>query len=96
MTIKTVFVDLKRPSGDHPGHVLEGFFTVENDTVLLVDRDGAAVKDAHGGTYSRKLTANENPNSVAHRLLRTHCGATRHKTVNGFDGPIFYSNFKRA
>jgi hypothetical protein len=46
MTIKPVFVDLKRPSGGHPGHVLEGFFTVENDTVLLVDRDGAAVKDA--------------------------------------------------
>jgi hypothetical protein len=46
-TIKPVFVELKRPSGNHPGHVLEGFFTVEN--VRLVDRDGAAVKDAPGG-----------------------------------------------
>jgi hypothetical protein len=41
-TIKPVFLQLKRPSDDHPGHVPEGFFTVENDTVLLVDRDGAA------------------------------------------------------
>jgi hypothetical protein len=40
---KPVFLQIKRPSGDHSGHVLEGFFTVQNDTVLLVDRDGAAV-----------------------------------------------------
>jgi hypothetical protein len=93
-TIKPVFVELKRPSGNHPGHVLEGFFAVEN--VRLVDRDGAAVKDAQGATYSRKLTANENPKSVAHRLLRTHYSATRHKTVNGFDGPIFYPKMKRV
>jgi hypothetical protein len=64
--------------------------------VRLVDRDGAAVKDAQGATYSRKLTANENPKSVAHRLLRTHYSATRHKTVNGFDGPIFYPKMKRV
>ena len=46
-TIKPVFVELKRPSGNHPGHVLEGFFTIEN--VRLVDRDGGAVKDAPRG-----------------------------------------------
>jgi hypothetical protein len=29
---KPVFLQIKGPSGDHPGHVLEGFFTVQNDT----------------------------------------------------------------
>ena len=94
--IRPVFLQLKRPSDNHPGDVLEGFFTVENDTVLLVDHDGAAVKDAQGGMYSRKLTANENPKSVAGRLLRTHYSATRHKSVSGFAGPIFYPKTKRA
>src|SRR5262249_38301439 len=79
--IRPVFLQLKRPSGGHPGHVLEGFFIVENDTVLLVDRDGKAVKDAQGGTYSRKLTPNENLKSVAHRLLRIHYSVTRSKSV---------------
>src|SRR5262249_45396775 len=80
-TIKPVFVELKRPSGDHPGHVLEGFFTIQKDIVLLVDRNGEAVKDEH-------------PKTVAGRLLRTPYSATRHKSVNGFDGPIFYPTIR--
>jgi hypothetical protein len=88
-TIKPVFLQLARPHDDFPGHVIEGFFTVQDDTVLLVDQDGTAVKDADGATFSRKLVAGDNPKAIAHRLLRAHY--SRRKSVSGFNrGRIHY------
>src|SRR6516225_5147091 len=56
-----VFVQLKGPSGNHPGHIIDGHFIIEGDTVHLVDVNGEAEKDVDGTTYSRKLAANEHP-----------------------------------
>jgi hypothetical protein len=95
--IKPVFLQLKRPSGNYPGHVLEGFFDVQDDTVHLVDRNGAAVKDPDGRAYSRKLAANEHPKVIAQRLLRSHYDARGNRSMSGFDrGPIFYPKVRRA
>ena len=94
--IRAVFYEIRKPSGGHPGHVLEGFFTFENETVLLVNCNGKALKDAQGGTFSKKPGPGENPKSVVRRLLKQHYTATRHKSVSRFDGPIFYPKFKRA
>jgi len=88
-----VFVQLKGPSGNHPGHIIDGHFIIEGDTVHLVDVNGEAEKDVDGTTYSRKLTAN--PKVVARRLVRDKY-ARRKKLVSGFDGPIFCPKFNRA
>jgi hypothetical protein len=49
----------------------------------------------------RLWSANNTSTTVKSRNIRrdvpgTHYSATRHKTVNGFDGPIFYPNMKRV
>ena len=87
-----VVVQLKGPSADNPGgHVIDGHFIIEGNTV--VDVNGEAEKDVDGTTYSRKLTAN--PKVVARRLVRDKY-ARRKKLVSGFDGPIFCPKFNRA
>ena len=95
--IKPIFIQLNRPSGHYPGHVLEGFFTIENDAVLLVDQGGTAVKDPYGRTYSRKLAANDHPKVIAGRLLRSHYEARGNKSKNGFGrGPLDYPPITRV
>ena len=90
-----VFVELKGPSGNHPGHIIDGHFIIENETVHLVDVNGEVEKDVDGVTFSCKLTDNVHPKVVACRLVRDKY-ARRKKSVNGFDGPISYPPTKRA
>jgi hypothetical protein len=95
--IKPVFIEFKRPSGNHPGHVLEEFYAIDGDVLTLVIESGETVKDPDGRTYSRELTANGHPKVVASRLLRSHYEARRNRSVNGFGrGPIYNQKMKRA
>jgi hypothetical protein len=59
MKIILIFIQLKEASGDHPGHVVPGFCTLDGDTVTLVDEFGDPVTDADGKTYRRKLEKNQ-------------------------------------
>ena len=90
-----VFVELKGPSGNHPGHIIDGHFIIEGNTVHLVDVNGEVEKDVDGVTFSRKLTDNVHPKVVACRLVRDKYARCK-KSVNGFDGPISYPPTKRA
>ena len=59
--MKPVFIELKKPSGDHLGHVVQGFYSLDGDTVILVGQFGDPKTDADGKTYRRKLAENQNP-----------------------------------
>jgi len=90
MKIFPVCIQLKEASGDHPGHVVPGFYTLDGDTVTLVDEFGDPVTDADGKTYRRKLAENQNPGTIAYILLQSWWDARPNKSRNGFDGPIQY------
>ena len=92
-----VFVELKGPSGNHPGHIIDGHFIIEGDTVHLVDVNGEAEKDVDGTTYSRKLAANEHPKVIARRLVRSRYDARGNKSKSGFGrGPLDYPPITRV
>jgi hypothetical protein len=90
MKIFPVFIELKKPSGGHPGHVIQGFYSLDGDTVILVDQFGDPMTDADGKSYRRKLAENQNPGTIAGTLLQNHWDARPNKSRNGFDRPIQY------
>jgi hypothetical protein len=90
MKIFPVVIQLKEASDDHPGHVVPSFYTLDGDTVTLVDEFGDPKTDADGKTYRRKLAENQNPGTIAGILLEAHWDARPNKSRNGFDGPIQY------
>ena len=91
-----VVVQLKGPSADNPGgHVIDGHFIIEGNTV--VDVNGEAEKDVDGTTYSRKLAANEHPKVIARRLVRSRYDARGNKSKSGFGrGPLDYPPITRV
>jgi hypothetical protein len=95
MKIILIFIQLKEASGDHPGHVVPGFCTLDGDTVTLVDEFGDPVTDADGKTYRRKLEKNQDLRTIGYLLLRAHWDARPNKSRNGFDGPIQYAPLPR-
>jgi hypothetical protein len=69
---------------DHPGAIEEGWFTVKDDVVQLVDRDG---KPLHGDLLRRPMGSNETAREVAVRLLRRR---SRIRPTRPFNRPLRY------
>jgi hypothetical protein len=88
-----VTIQIKPPKGEFPGQTAEGAFIVENDTVILTDREGNPARDGDGKFYKQKLVDGQNPKMIAGRLTRELRSALRGKDAakNGFDGPIHYA-----
>jgi hypothetical protein len=73
MQIRKVVVQTLSPSGDFRGQVAEGRYTWEDGVVTLVDYDGVPKTDRKGKpSYTKKLTAAEDPHVIAGRLAKQH------------------------
>ena len=62
--IRTVYVQTRRPSGDDPGAVIVGRYSVQDDVVTMCDDDGKPTGKHH------HLSAGEDPRQAAWRLTR--------------------------
>jgi hypothetical protein len=81
--IQTVTIQLQRPGGNFPGKIGTGIFTVEDDTVLLVDKNGSPIDRVR---YGRKLKPGEDAKAVACVLTRQRLGGKS----TSFNRPIQY------
>jgi hypothetical protein len=91
--VHTIFVQVRAPKGPGDyGAAVEGAYIVVDGAVTLTDRNGNAVKDQHGKSYSRKISDGETARAVAVRLTKDLRSILRGKDgrVNGFDRPIRY------
>jgi len=72
----------------HPGAVAEGWFILEDNVVILTDRDGKPLHHPRGKQgYQRELGPGETPKQVAGQLLREKRGA---RPADWFNAPISY------
>ena len=89
--IYNVVVQIHGPSGDYPGQVAEGRYTVDDNTVTLVNHLGTPVRDSDGKTYTRKLDVGDDAYKAAARLTKQFRSARRGKErVEGFSRPLHY------
>jgi hypothetical protein len=65
--IQTVTIQLERPRGNFPGKIGHGIYIVEDDTVMLVDKNGSPIDRVR---FGRKLKPNEDAKAVACVLTR--------------------------
>jgi hypothetical protein len=81
-----VYIGVRRPSrdGEDPGAIDEAWFTVKDDVVQLVDRDG---KPLQGEFVRRPIGQDETAREVAVRLLRTR---SRIRPARPFNRPLRY------
>jgi hypothetical protein len=83
------------PKGSFPGAVAQAFYTVENNKVILTDRDGNALRDPEGRDYGKTLAeTGHNAHETAAILLRRFRTQVRGNRVAGFDGPLNYPKIK--
>jgi hypothetical protein len=91
--INQVWIQIKRPSGSFPGQSCLGYYTIEDDTVVMTDAEGQPARDGDGKYYRQTLKPGENPKVIAGRLtreLRLALRGGKNAPVAGFDGPIIY------
>ena len=84
---------VKKPSGAFPGQSSLGYYTLENDTVVMTDARGEPARDPDGKYYKQALKPGENPKVIACRLareLRLALRGGKNAPVRGFDGPLQY------
>jgi len=62
--IKTVPVQTAAPFGGSPGAVTVGYYSVQDEVVVMLDQDGSPTGKRH------PLSAGEDPRQVAYRLTR--------------------------
>jgi hypothetical protein len=65
--IRKVVVQTARPRGDFAGAVEEGFYTVEDGKVLLIDSKGTPIDKFK---FSRTLKPGQEAHSIAAMMLR--------------------------
>jgi hypothetical protein len=70
MQIRKVVVQTLPPGGEFLGQVAEGRYTWEDGVVTLVNDDGVPMTDRKGKPYEKKLTAQEDPHTIAGRLAK--------------------------
>ena len=88
-----VATQVRAPKGPgDPGAVVEGAYTVTDNTVTLTDRAGNPVRDQHGKLYTRKLEKGDVAKALAARLTKDFRLMLRGKDgkIQGFTGPIRY------
>ena len=69
---QTIFVQMRRPRDGDPGVTEPGYFRVENDTIVLVDSNGAERTNKKGKRLEYKLKPGENARRIASLLIRDH------------------------
>jgi hypothetical protein len=79
-----ITIQLRRPRDSDPGVVDEAWFTVKDDVVQLVDRDG---KPLQGELTRRPIAPNETAREVAVRLMRAR---SRSRPAKPFNRPLRY------
>jgi hypothetical protein len=92
MKIYNVTVQVRAPKEGDPGAVVEGRYTLEDNTVTLTNHVGTPVRDHDGKTYSKKLEDGEAGHVIAGRLTKEFRRARRgdkHQDSN-FSAPINY------
>ena len=85
--VQTVTIQLERPRGQFPGKIGVGDYIVQDDTVLLVDKNGSPIDRVR---FGRKLKPNEDAKAVACVLTRQRL---RGKSTS-FNRPIQYPRLK--
>jgi hypothetical protein len=65
--VRKVVIQTAQPQGNYPGAAEEGYYTVEDGKVLLVDKKGTPIDKFK---FARKLKPSEDVHSVAAVLLR--------------------------
>jgi hypothetical protein len=92
MKIYNVTVQVRAPKEGDPGAVVEGRYTLEDNTVTLTNHVGTPVRDPDGKTYTKKLEPNEEHRTIAGRLTKAFRRARRGDKhhVEGFSSPIHY------
>lgn len=69
----------------------QAFYIIENNKVVLTDRDGNALHDPEGRDYAKALGEGDNPHQVAALLLRRFRTKMSGGHVAGFGpGPLNY------
>jgi hypothetical protein len=86
--IKSVIIQLRRPSGhpDDHGLVAIGHYTVEDGVLTMLDDDGKPLRE-RGKIIKRTLAEGDDPEQVARRITRDI--AVR-PDPDGFRAPIHY------
>jgi hypothetical protein len=96
-TPKTVFAQIKRPSGDDPGQISEGHYTIADGVLTMTTRTGKVVRDECGHTYTHKLQPADNADAIARQLTRKIRKELRARgPAQGFSGPINYPKHNLA
>jgi hypothetical protein len=91
MTPTAISIQTAAPKGSFPGAVAAAFFIVENNRVVLTDRNGHALHDPEGRDYAKELNEGDDPRQVAALLLRRFRTKVRGDRVAGFEpGPLRY------
>ena len=90
--ITPITIQTAASRGTFHGACAQAYFVVEDDQVILTDRDGHQLHDPDGRGCAQALTEGDNPRQIAARLLRGFRVKIRGDRVNGFDRALDYSN----
>jgi hypothetical protein len=85
---QTIFVQMRRPRDGDPGVTEPGYYRVEDDTIVLVDKNGAPRLNKKGKRLDYRLKPGENARRIAALLVRDHMPNHR----EDFNRPIIYPN----
>ena len=98
MEIRQVTVITRNPSGDGDmGSCEIGHYTVEGDTLAMVDAKGAPLRDANTGErITHRLALGEGEKAIAKGLTLKIFRAARGDEMADFNRPINYPKFGLA
>ena len=69
---QTIWVQMRRPSGGDAGVTEPGYFRVEDDVIVLVDKNGNPRTNRKGKRLDYKLKPGQNARRIAALLIRDH------------------------
>ena len=69
---ETIFVQMRRPRDGDPGVTEPGYFRVEDEIIVLVDKNGNPRRNKKGKRLEYKLKPGENARTIAALLVRDH------------------------
>jgi hypothetical protein len=91
MTVHRVIIQIRRPSGDDPGQVSEGYYVVHDGVLTMTHEDGQPVSPDQ---FRHTLKAGDDPAAIAgmltRRVRRFMLGIT--ETEEAFNRPLGYGN----
>jgi hypothetical protein len=71
--VEEILVMVRRPSGNDPGEVTVGYYTIEDNSLWLTDQNGIPFADGAAVT----LESEANARAIASSLIRKRWSATR-------------------